>query len=371
MRVWNLLLAAGLIATNLWLQTPSVSAQATGAANDGPQASQLVERGVGFLRTAQAPDGSFSKEAGPGITAIVATGLLQNDVPATDPLVAKALAYLQSFARSDGAIAAEGSKYSNYETSMAIRAFKAANDKGQYDELLKSAEGYIKQIQWNAEEGHGESSDFYGGAGYGGHARPDLSNTTFMLDALEALEVPSDDEAVQRALVFVSRCQNLPSKYNETKFPALNPDGGFYYTIAQGGSSQAGALPNGGLRSYGSMGYAGLKSMLYAGVDRDDPRVKAVVEWLQQHYSVDENPGMGDSGLYYYFHTFAKALSAYGENEFVEKDGDKHDWKQDLVTALAARQKENGSWANANERWLEADPNLSTGYALLALSYCK
>ena len=190
-------------------------------------------------------------------------------------------------------------------------------------------------------------------------------------DALEALDTPDDDEAVQRALVFVSRCQNLPSKYNETKFPELNPDGGFYYTIAQGGSSQAGALPNGGLRSYGSMTYAGLKSMLYAGVDKEDPRVKAAVEWLQQHYSLEENPGMGDSGLYYYFHTFAKALDAYGQSNFVEKDGDEHDWKQELVAALAARQQENGSWVNSNERWLEADPNLATGYVLLALSYVK
>ena len=369
MRSWNLVLAAGLIAATCGQLALPVMAQESAVA--APTAAQLVKGGVEYLRKAQAPDGSFSKEAGPGITAIVATGLLQNDVPATDPMVAKALKYLESFVRTDGAVAAEGSKYSNYETSMAIRAFKAANANGQYDDLLKGAEGYIKQIQWSGEEGHDESSDFYGGAGYGGHARPDLSNTTFMLDALESLEVPADDEAVQRALVFVSRCQNLPSKYNETKFPALNPDGGFYYTIAQGGSSQAGALPNGGLRSYGSMGYAGLKSMLYAGVDRNDPRVKAVVEWLQQHYSLDENPGMGDSGLYYYFHTFAKALSAYGEKDFVEKDGDKHDWKQELVAALAARQKDDGSWANTNERWLEADPNLSTGYALLALSYAK
>ena len=72
----------------------------------------------------------------------------------------------------------------------------------------------------------------------------------------------------------------------------------------------AGKLPNGGLRSYASMTYAGLKSMIHAGVGPDDPRVKAAVEWLRKHYSLDENPGMGKSGLYYYYHTFAKALDA-------------------------------------------------------------
>lgn len=369
MRFYGLLAAAALLAP-VALPCQSIRAAETTVA-EAPTAQQLVDQGVEFLRKSQAEDGSFSKQAGPGITAIVATGLLENGLPADDPMVAKALAYLKTFVRSDGAVAAEGSKYSNYETCMSIRAFKAANADGKYDDLLKNSGAYVKQIQWDGEEDHGETSDFYGGAGYGGHGRPDLSNTTFLLDALEALDTPEDDEAVQRALVFVSRCQNLPSKYNETKFPALNPDGGFYYTIAQGGSSQAGALPNGGLRSYGSMTYAGLKSMLYAGVGKDDPRVKAAVEWLQQHYSLDENPGMGDSGLYYYFHTFAKSLSAYGESNFVEKDGDKHDWKQELIDALAARQKDDGSWANTNERWLEADPNLATGYALLALSYAK
>ena len=369
MRFYGLLAAAALL---LPVALPCQSIRAAQAAVvEAPSAQQLVDQGVAFLRKSQAEDGSFSKQAGPGITAIVATGLLENGLPADDPMVAKALAYLKTFVRSDGAVAAEGSKYSNYETCMSIRAFKAANVDGKYDDLLKNSGAYVKEIQWDGEEDHGETSDFYGGTGYGGHGRPDLSNTTFLLDALEALDTPEDDEAVQRALVFVSRCQNLPSKYNETKFPELNPDGGFYYTIAQGGSSQAGALPNGGLRSYGSMTYAGLKSMLYAGVGKEDPRVKAAVEWLQQHYSLDENPGMGDSGLYYYFHTFAKSLSAYGESNFVEKDGDKHDWKQELIAALASRQKEDGSWANSNERWLEADPNLATGYALLALSYAK
>ena len=94
--------------------------------------------------------------------------------------------------------------------------------------------------------------------------------------------------------------------------PAKNPDGGFYYTPAAGGESEAGKTPNGGLRSYASMTYAGLKSMIYAGVGPDDPRVKAAVKWFQMHYGLDDNPGMGGAGLYYYYHTFAKALDAAG-----------------------------------------------------------
>ena len=38
---------------------------------------------------------------------------------------------------------------------------------------------------------------------------------------------------------------------------------------------------------------------------------------------------------------------------------------------LAKRQKEDGSWTNPVDRWFEGDPNLVTGFALMALSYCK
>jgi squalene-hopene/tetraprenyl-beta-curcumene cyclase len=351
------------------ISSSQASAQET--TKEKADASKLVERGIAFLTKSQAEDGSFSNQAGPGVTALVATALLENDRSPSDPVVAKALKYLESHVRPDGGIYAEGSKYKNYETSLAIRAFAAANADKRYDELLKRAAAFVKEIQWDGGEGHDQSSESYGGAGYGSHARPDLSNTTFLADALEAVGTGPEDPAVQRMLVFVSRCQNLPSKHNQTKFPALNPDGGFYYTIAAGGSSQAGSLPNGGLRSYGSMTYAGLKSMIYAGVDKDDPRVKAAVEWARKHYTLDENPGMGDAGLYYYFHTFAKALDAMGEPTVVDEQGVEHDWRQELVNALAARQQEDGSWINKNQRWLEADPNLVTGYVLLALAHTR
>ncbi len=340
-------------------------------AGEKAQASKLVDRGISYLTGAQADDGSFSKQAGPGITALVATAFLENGRTPSDPVVARALKYVESHVKPDGGIYAEGSKYRNYETSLAIRCFAAANKDGRYDDLLKQAEKYIKGIQWDGGEGHDESSDHYGGAGYGSHNRPDLSNTTFLADALESVGAGPDDPAVQRMLVFVSRCQNLESEHNQTKFPALNPDGGFYYTIAAGGSSQAGALPNGGLRSYGSMTYAGLKSMIYAGVDKNDQRVKAAVEWARRHYTLEENPGLGDAGLYYYFHTFAKALDAMGESKVVDDQGVEHDWRQELVDALAKRQQANGSWLNENDRWLEADPHLVTGYALLALAHCR
>jgi squalene-hopene/tetraprenyl-beta-curcumene cyclase len=129
----------------------------------------------------------------------------------------------------------------------------------------------------------------------------------------------------------------------------------------------AGKDENGGLRSYASMTYAGLKSMIFAGVDKNDYRVKAARDFLQKHYSVSTNPGMGSSGLYYYQQTMSKALGALDEPLFETVDGPK-DWKADLLKQLAVTQQENGSWTNPDARWMEGDPNLVTGYALLTLS---
>jgi squalene-hopene/tetraprenyl-beta-curcumene cyclase len=330
---------------------------------------QSVKRGVDFLRQAQANDGSFSAASGPGITAIAATALMRSGLTPTDPVVAKALAYVERHRHDDGGIYAEGSRYKNYETSLSIVCFKEANRDGKYDELLANAEKFVKNEQWDEGEGHELSSDNYGGAGYGSHERPDLSNTAFLVDALHAVGAGEDDPALQKALVFISRCQNLESEHNTTEFAAKVDDGGFYYTIAAGGQSQAGNTPDGGLRSYGSMTYAGLKSMIYCGVSPDDPRIKAAYKWIQDHYTLDENPGMGDSGLYYYYHTFAKALDTIGKTAIVDANDKSHDWRKDLAEKLASLQKDDGSWINSNARWLEGDPNLVTSYALLALSY--
>ena len=142
-------------------------------------------------------------------------------------------------------------------------------------------------------------------------------------------------------------------------------------TLGSTFTSQAGETDSGGLRSYGSMTYAGLKSMIYAGVGPDDPRVKAALKWIQKHYDLQSNPGLGNAGLYYYYHTFAKALDAIGDEVLKDDKGQLHDWRAELVAELAKRQQPDGSWVNENARWLEGDPNLVTGYALLALSYCR
>jgi len=335
-----------------------------------------VARGVEFLAKNQSAEGAFSPQTGPAVTALVTTGLLRSGRSADDPVVAKSLKFLEKFVRDDGGIYQPESNHVNYETCITIMAFAAANKDGRYTKLIEGASKYVKSLQWDESEGKDKSAPEYGGAGYGKSKRPDLSNTTFFLDALKASGATAEDEAVKKALVFVSRCQNLETEHNTTEFSAKNPDGGFYYTPAAGGSSQAGKTEQGGLRSYASMTYAGLKSMIFAGLGPSDPRVKAASDWLKKHYTLEANPGMefsgpnmAQAGLYYYYHTFAKTLDAVGSETFTEADGKSHAWRAELAKVLVERQNADGSWTNPQPRWMEGDPNLVTGYALLTLAY--
>ena len=266
-------------------------------------------KAVAFLRPRQAEDGSWSGDRKePGITALVVTALLRTKrVTPADPLSTKALDYLERFLGPKGGLSEAA--HANYSTAIALMAFKEANVGGKYDSVLKGGQDFLKDKQWDEGESKGHEDPFYGGAGYGGNnSRPDLSNTAFMMEALRESGLPADDPSLQKALVFVSRCQNLKSEFNDQPWAGKINDGGFVYTSANGGSSLAGKADEGGLRSYASMTYAGLKSMIYAGLRPDDPRVKAASDYITRHYTLDENPGLGQKGLYYYYQTFAKTL---------------------------------------------------------------
>ncbi len=340
----------------------------------GPDATSLktaIEKGATFLQSSQSPDGTWTAPTALGITAIATHALLVSDVPVDNRAVASGLAVLKAHRQPDGGVYHPKSTHRNYETSLAVLAFSSANADGRFNEDIEKAVSYLKEVQWDEAEVGDRSHASFGGAGYGSHSRPDLSNTMFFLEALQAAGISSHDAAVQNALVFVSRCQNLPSEHNTTPHADKVKDGGFYYTPAAGGSSMAGTTPDGGLRSYASMTYAGLKSMIYAGVNPDDPRVKSALEWISRFYTLDENPGMGQQGLYYYYQVFAKALETLGQDQFVDSSSRSHDWRKELAEKLFSQQKPNGSWINETTRWYEGDPNLVTAYSLIALSRCR
>lgn len=348
--------------------------QAQESGDSSTQFDQTVERGLEYLRaTGQAEDGTFSAKVGPGVTALAVTAALRHGCSLDDPIVKRGLKALEGFVKPDGGIYGSG-RLRNYETCVSMVCLAEANKNGQYNETLRRARAFVTEMQYGATK-RDPSDPAYGGVGYSGSERPDLSNTAYFIEALVAAETPAEDPAIKAALAFVSRCQNLAGPHNDTKYAGKVNDGGFHYgvptTKIDPSTSPERFTENGGLRSYGSMSYAGLKSMIFAGLTKDDPRVKATVAWIGIHYAVDSNPGMGSAGLYYYYHTFAAALKASGLQQINAKDGRNHAWRDDLVAELARRQNDDGSWSNENRRWFEGDKNLATSFALLALSYCQ
>jgi squalene-hopene/tetraprenyl-beta-curcumene cyclase len=105
-------------------------------------------------------------------------------------------------------------------------------------------------------------------------------------------------------------------------------------------------------------------------MDREDPRVVSAMDWLGRNFTLEENPGMGAQGLYYYYHTMAKALAITGTKRLAAPDGRKIDWRKELAVKLMGGQRKDGSWVNeASNRWMEDDAVLVTAYSLLALEH--
>ena len=241
------------------------------------------------------------------------------------------------------------------------------------------------------------SHAFYGGVGYGRHGRPDLSNTGFFLEALHASGVPADDPAFQRALVFLQRTQMVERRdgmvINDMPYAKGSRQGGFIYATSVDkdgvgkGQSQSTlgpieeTLDDGTkvsrLRAYGSMTYTGFKSYIYAGLKKDDPRVQAAMDWIARNYTLTENPGAGEDGLYYYYVIFARAMQAHGEPTIrtVGPDGGtvERRWAKDLVAQLATLQEPDGSFRPMKDgaRWMEDNKVLITAYALIALEAAR
>lgn len=338
-----------------------------------------VDKAVAFLKANQKADGSWgTPPQSMGITGVVVTGLLQCGVSPDDEPAAKGLAYIETLVNPKaGHIAGADPKtgLQNYVTSVNVMALAAAKRDAKYKPVIGAAADFLRKLQWDDGEGKTEKDDFFGGAGYDSKSRPDLSNTQFFLDALKAAGAGADDPAIKKAMVFVSRCQNLKTEFNDQPWAGKINDGSFIYSAAGGGSTKTSDAPDAPLAGYGSMTYAGIKSMIYAGVAKDDPRYKAAIGWVKKNYTLEQNPGMPKAlagrGQFYFYHTFAKTMSLTGEATFEDDKGVKHDWKADLIAALAKRQSADGSWTNPTDRWMEGDPTLVTGYALMALSHCQ
>jgi squalene-hopene/tetraprenyl-beta-curcumene cyclase len=351
---------------------------------DRAAALAAIQSGAAFLAAA-GPDGKFGAPGSPdpGVSAMCLGALLVAPEPRDAKVQAAidgGLKWLVSLQKPDGSI--HDGKLANYVTSAAIMALARAH-RAEYQPVIAKARAFLQTLQIDEGEGYSEGDRYYGGIGYGSTERPDLSNLQMALEALHDSGLAHDDPTFQKAIRFLQRCQNR-SETNDVKIVdgeltiVAGDDGGAAYAP---GDSKAGfvELPDGRKlpRSYGSMTYALLKCLVFSGLPKDDPRVQAAYAWCQKNYTLDVNPGFvagadpsaAYQGLFYYFHTMARALDSMGADALVDGSGKTRNWRAELCGRLVSMQsKIDKSWLNQNSpRWFEGNPLLATAYALLAL----
>lgn len=351
---------------------------------------QAIAKGSAFLKAQQKTEtGSWSDPVNPAFTAIAISAILGD--PSLDPAkglpaeVEKGYEFLLANVHDDGGIYGKG--LATYNTALSVTALSQSGKKEHLPVIAKARRLLINQ-QADYDKKGVVDNVFDGGIGYGGSStHSDLSNTTLAVEALyyskKALADTEFDDSAEfdldwkAAIEFISACQNSEATVRRLgDLAGLREEdkGGFIYYPGDTKSEEIELKTGGGvktaLRSYGSMSYAGLLSFIYADMDRNDPRIAAAMEWLQKNYTLEENPGMDAQGLYYYYHTMAKALAIGGTKTLVDPAGKKIDWKKDLALKLMGGQAADGSWTNmTSNRWMEDNSVLVTSYSLLALEH--
>lgn len=332
------------------------------------EVEHTIINGLKWLHDQQEDDGSWQHY--PAITGLVLSAFLRShpNISAEDSTLAAGFHFLEKCVQEDGGIYIDDMK--TYNTAICLMAFQDAGLL-RYRKIINNGSRFILGKQFDESVDQLPDSMYYGGVSYGGNEKaPDLSNLQWSLEALqqrlqpedrkttaEELEIQQNTTAFfSKAIHFLQRTQNL-KKYNDQ--PYSTDDGGFMY---RPGESKAGET-----LSYGGMTYAGLKSFIYCGVSKEDERVRAAYDWLKRNFTVKENPGIGNQGLYYYYHTMAKALNAYGEEIITDGTGKDHEWRSKLAGQLLQLQTTDGYWVNDNARWWENNPVLVTAYVILAL----
>lgn len=328
----------------------------------------------------------ITKTRHPGFAAMAAMVYMQSHRKYTlddGPHVRGILDWLVSLQKPDGSIFERDN--ANYVTSLSLSALVEVDDE-RYAKAIEKARDYVVRLQAREETGFKPSDKFFGGVGYGGDMRPDLSNAQFAIEAVKKAKLPMDHPFYRRAIAFLQRTQNW-SETNDQVWKdkdgnEVRPgnDGGAIYFP---GETKAGLTvhPDGRrtFNSYGSMSYALLRSYLFCGLDRNDPRVKAVAGWCHKNFGVQTHPGFQPGkdgtgkyqGLYYYYFSMAKCLHVYDQIEFETGDGVKVNWAETLSERLLQLQSDEGFWINdKNARWEEASELLCTLYALRALEQC-
>ena len=346
-------------------------------------ADAAIQQGVAWLAAHQGEDGAFSDPLFPGLSGLALWAVAASGDPAYSNVVKKGSDFILAKVQPDGGIYTpipdrKGGGLGTYNTAVCLTAL-AATGRDDITEVVLNARTYLAASQ------HLGDDVFKGGFGYDkqtDRAYTDLMNTHFVLEAMRRTQAYEDrrpagqkraDLNWQAALEFAERLHNGPDTGDNA--------GGFYYSPgdAKAGTEKIAAQSNAPgaattnetvvLRSYGSITYAGLLALVHCDVDRADPRVQSALNWASRHWTLDENPGMQDQGLYFFYNVMSRALAAAGLETIPRDQGDPIPWAKELVGKVVSLRQDDGSWVNRNGRFLENDSVLATAYSVLALEF--
>jgi squalene-hopene/tetraprenyl-beta-curcumene cyclase len=262
----------------------------SGAAGLSPATRQELMKSMSsaaaYLRAQQSAEGTF--DANPGVSAVAAAALLrQPGVPKEMLMDAggkRALDAIVKLAKPDGGI--YDKIVPHYITAVSVMAL-VAGGRPQDKPLIEKGRAYLAEHIWDEGEGVKPNDKWYGGIGYGGsdpNRRADIISLEYALRAMKEAELPANDAAWEKAIKFLQRTQNN----SETNDQGWASNDRWLRLLPRLHVSQRRRY-----QSYGSATYAGVISYAWANVKKDDARVQAVLKWVRDNYTVDENPGMG------------------------------------------------------------------------------
>ena len=359
------------------------------------EAQAAVAKGLAWLVANQKAEGYWSDEKNPAMTALPVWALAGAGATAYTSQVDKAVAYILSKVQPDGGIytadpARGGAGLGNYNTSICMMGLHATGRK-DVTRTIQKARDYTASTQLSGDDEHA------GGFGYdrGGRRHTDLTNTGITIDAMRRTQDVEDlrpagekraDLNWDAALKYVENMQQKDGEdkggflYTKSFAPGGNPKGpGANGEKRPGMAGMGGPRPVGmggaqgrpPLRSYGSITYVGLLAMIHTQLTRSDPRVVSAFDYCTKHWTLDENPGQGGQGIFFYYNILTRALSAANVDAIPQADGSTLAWREALIRKVISLQKPDGSWINENNRWWENDPVLVTSYSLLALEFAS
>ncbi len=376
----TLLLALALVACHAAGEEKSLLTAADNASGLDLSLEQeihaAIDRSLDWLAAKQKEDGSWSNSSFPALTALPTWAFARSGHKDRDAVLAKAVTFMKTCVQEDGGIyqhvaGRKGGGLANYNTAICMTALHGTKD--------PSLTRIIQNARTLVSRGQHTGGDVYdGGFGYDrktNRAYADLMNTLYAAEAMRLTQDVEDlrpkgekraDVDWNAAATFIEKMQNKPAAGEDEA-------GGFFY---KPGESKAGTTTNANgvvvFRSYGSMTYAGLLALIYAKVDRDDPRIRSAFDWSCKNWNLEENPGMGAEGLFFFFNVLTRSLSAYGAEVVPVDDETYVNWRKEVARRLLSLQRIDpatgqGYWMNSEGRFWERDAVLVTGYSTLSL----